>query len=1674
MKGLIGTVLDRTGPAQDAGAAVVVIDNQPPNVPTGLQATAISDTAIALVWDASTDAGGGVVGGYNVFFNGLLFVTLAANVTAFTKTGLSPSTKYRFQVQAFDSAIPPNYSQPSDPVYQTTQASPVSYAAPTAPTSLSGTYNSGTGKIDLAWTHGTPATGLTRVNAQAQRRVVGTGVLGWGDTNPAATGNGTATALSAAGLAPGNYEFQVREQQSDLQWSAWSAVSGSVTVTAPATSLSYSSDPAGMAGGTEDSTWTGVLGFPKFDLAGGFFAPHGSGGGGSSTFGYTTGGAADEPYNANHAAVSKFVAPAAGTIDAIWLYMNGGDGDGVKGIAYTDSSGEPNALLAVSAPASVTAFQWYRLAVSGSPAFTSGQTIWIGAVLNGSDAAMRYTSTSFQSRHKTSLGYSSPASSWGSSDDTYSAIKFSAYIEYTPVGAYESGSYLNVSQLGAKQNATVTFNSGSATTQKLSVFCRLHGTLATANGYRADWQQDGTVKINKLTGGTATALWTSSAGALAQSAGNTMTLDCNGNSITVKGNGTTLQTVTDSTYNVDGYVGKYAYGSNAQPKLGLFTAAGDSPSGGGGTVSYTSDPSAVADGAEPAIWTDFYLGQIFDISTGKFLPRTSSSVRESFSFINTAILGANQYAQITHGGGSASTVVQGVFCRLNGASKDTPDGYRADWWNNGSLRLIRLDGGLETLLWSAPATTHVPVDGDTLRLDCNGSTIRLLVNGALVSNGTTNSSVTDTAHAGEGYVGKTEFCSGGSVYMRTFSAGGAAPLGSGAWGAGGGGGPGGDPGGGTGGTGGGGGPTFANPFFQYFGEPGENGWLQSLAVSPFTSPRTVLAGGDLFGNAYSMSAGKKWYASTGISGNTGLWATWHPTTASKLWGAGSFGPHRSTDGGKTWVLQRTGMPAQGTTHLVGEDGSTNNHTCQVSTIIYDPAVGTHDAIWAFGGSNNRTNLQYSDGTPDPRWGNGQVWRCTNADATTPSWTKIGDVPGNPSISSACIAANGDLYVATFTGLYKSTNAGVTWTAFPSPGGWDTDGLMAHPSDATKLWCANKFGIIWYCGNATSGSPTWTQVGDGSHGTDVLFPLVRVCVSSTGGVVYVATPAGVMRSATPTVAGSFVNVLPINSGTLKVPAGTAFGGGYLPATMAIDPTDPSGNTVYVFGNPCILKTADGGATWVEVSSTPAGSYGGWRGNGMTGDVTKQVKFNPFRPGQIFSIGADANRIVHSNDYGWSWLAQASGISLFGGSQDVAFSDDNTVFIGTGNDAGASDPMPDGSGRQAVLRSVDGGATWDHVPLPVGVSGDTTAIYTLPHDSQQVWAAVGNSLYYSSNRGMNWSRVPVDLGHVFCLVGDPNDPTGRTIYAGTSYADSDTAGIMRTSDGVHWLSMPNSPHSGTGTYVAVDPTDPTVLYATQHGTGVYKYTGGSISGGVLSGGTWSLVLSHAYARGIAIDPGKHDRIAVTTYDFGTQDVMGGDGVHLSNNGGSSWTTIAAGLPVLQASPISFNPNKSAQLLIGLVGGGSYAIDVGGSTPATGTAIVLGTTAGTAYKVEAEGYDSGGANVAYHCAAGTPTNTAEATGHAITGLASDDWLKWGINPVAGVYDITFHAKSTSAGAGALIHIEANGVNLVGQIALPDAGSYGDVTILGVDLSGATQYLKLHVDKGPASIDYISFKRQ
>jgi chitodextrinase len=140
-------------------------DTQPPTTPVSLAATGVGTDWAALGWSASTDDRG--VAGYRVARNGTVVATTTA--TAWTDTGLAPSTDYDYTVVAFDAAG--NVSSPAMAAVRTNQLPDTT--PPTAPTNVAATVL-GTTSVAVSWTASTDDRGVAGYRVSRNGTLVAT------------------------------------------------------------------------------------------------------------------------------------------------------------------------------------------------------------------------------------------------------------------------------------------------------------------------------------------------------------------------------------------------------------------------------------------------------------------------------------------------------------------------------------------------------------------------------------------------------------------------------------------------------------------------------------------------------------------------------------------------------------------------------------------------------------------------------------------------------------------------------------------------------------------------------------------------------------------------------------------------------------------------------------------------------------------------------------------------------------------------------------------------------------------------------------------------------------------------------------------------------------------------------------------------------------------------------------------------------------------------------------------------------------------------------------------------------------------------------------------------------------------------------------------------------------
>jgi photosystem II stability/assembly factor-like uncharacterized protein len=213
---------------------------------------------------------------------------------------------------------------------------------------------------------------------------------------------------------------------------------------------------------------------------------------------------------------------------------------------------------------------------------------------------------------------------------------------------------------------------------------------------------------------------------------------------------------------------------------------------------------------------------------------------------------------------------------------------------------------------------------------------------------------------------------------------------------------------------------------------------------------------------------------------------------------------------------------------------------------------------------------------------------------------------------------------------------------------------------------------------------------------------------------------------------------------------------------------------------------------------------------------------------FYMGATGGGVWKTSDYGQSWVNVSDGYfeTASIGAIDVADSDPNVVYVGTGSDGIRSNVI---TGR-GVYKSTDAGQSWSFLGLRD--AGQIGAVIIHPDDPDLVYvAAIGQAfapnpergVYRTRDGGASWEQILFvsDSTGAVDLEFAPDNP--REIYASmwraerkpwTIISGAREGGVYKTTDGGDsWAKLTNGlPGDLIGkSDLAVSAADPDRLYA-----------------------------------------------------------------------------------------------------------------------------------------------------------------------------------------------------------------------------------------------------------------------
>lgn len=497
-----------------------------------------------------------------------------------------------------------------------------------------------------------------------------------------------------------------------------------------------------------------------------------------------------------------------------------------------------------------------------------------------------------------------------------------------------------------------------------------------------------------------------------------------------------------------------------------------------------------------------------------------------------------------------------------------------------------------------------------------------------------------------------------------------------------------------------------------------------------------------------------------------------------------------------------------------------------------------------------------------------VYRSTDHGET---WVKT-TVPGQPN-TTHFVHYNSLLMVVSAGKLFK-TSDGITWSEGTGPDAFvadvSTDGTTIYAATSSGLFKSTDAGASWTKNNASetnaymgsvavNGNTVWASGWDTNPG--------KLLRSENGGVSWTSLTVGTKSVKQIAVKGADTYIIVEGEGLYKSSNNgvdwqhihNAFSQSYL----FVDSND-----IFLLDNYRISFSTDGGSTWTNrTTMAPAfniqsmyttdqymfiGTWGGGVSRAATStesswqlvnDGLHCMTLNYIKSdGNTLLAGTESSYIRTSTDAGISWSQRKDQYGFSGGNARHFASLDSDLFS---------------AGDAYILRSSDQGSTWVFKDANVR----NRIIAGLAATKTTLFAGTNDGMYVSADRGETWNKrsngITADIRTVYS--------DGKNVYAGTW-----DGLFVSTNDGVSWNRISTGlPGQSIN---AITHVGSVIFVATQF-NGLYKTTNG--------GDSWTPL----YSDIVNTVSSLRSALFLTTYD---QQFL------MSLDSGNNWSNLTPGLP------------------------------------------------------------------------------------------------------------------------------------------------------------------------------------
>lgn len=559
--------------------------------------------------------------------------------------------------------------------------------------------------------------------------------------------------------------------------------------------------------------------------------------------------------------------------------------------------------------------------------------------------------------------------------------------------------------------------------------------------------------------------------------------------------------------------------------------------------------------------------------------------------------------------------------------------------------------------------------------------------------------------------------------------------------------------------------------------------------------------------------------------------------------------------------------------------------------------------------------------------NGGVWESSNRGA---SWTPRTDYQATTTVGALafdprnsrivyCGTGEGDWWSWLGAGILRSVDGGASWaTVCTNPFvGSGFYVLLVDPVHSNRLFAGTTGGLYV----STDSGATWTQRRSGRTWTISLVP--------GAGVMLAACSDGLFRSADNGASWAAV----------ALPGAPAQ---FQRLAVAVAPSDST--IAYAWGaessgTTFLWRWASG--TWTGIGS-PTGASGGQAWYDWYAAVA------PDNADQVYCGAIDMHRGTLSGG-AWTWV----NLSSKGAGQDsihpdhhcMAFEPGNPNTIYSGNDGG-------------VFRSPDRGITWVHCNNGLVISeyeylaqdygsarwliGGTQDNGTNRWSGPSTWEHVqdgdggdcgtnrlaSNTVYHTFQNG--WLERSDQKGNWATWVGiTPSRPAGEgaglfyvPFECSTSNGDTIAVGglalYVSRNNGTAWTRLPYPGAGGTATACHLPDADSVLV----------GLTDGRILRTRFSGGVWTALAPLTTPRAGGWISDLHATAGATRRIWATISTRNGGRVFRSDNGGTSWTDLSAGLPNLPINAVAIDDWNASRVWVAADLGVYQSLNAGGT--------------------------------------------------------------------------------------------------------------------------------------------------